>query len=785
MTERDFKVAKGLEVGGGNLTLESGFAKIDNVTIDGSSITTTGTNQTLTINPDGTGTVTFNINSNVFSLPTTSPSANQILKVNPSDTSALIWDNIAGAGLALDDITVGDATSDLHTTSGIVKIANNANQATAASASTYSMMLGQHDDDYHALLAGDKITIHGKGTLDINTADVGDAGNYEAPIAISGNQIEFRARKGHDGAAGTSMDFFAEASHGSDKAAGFTFRAAAAGGVGATSRTVFAVGSDTLSDTGLATDPTAGINQFYAYIGENTYNGDFFKVKARNTSGAGSWVDALSITTRAGKPTVAIDSNTLALTGDTTLTGTLNVSSNLTVTGDLTIAGSMTEVKATEVLIRDKALKLGIPNLVTADYRQGNAADDSSTSGTVVTIDSTGHGFTTGDYVYVTTENSSGKFADGIYDIVRIDDDTFTIAAQVAGTQAVVTGGLKHAATKANNIDAVNAGLYLYNARTVQDPEIAGGLRPEGVVQYGDFFKFTDNVDGSSGFGWALSGDLRIVGDYNANAELWMEDSTGTLASVLSYNTLGSTVTASSLTSVGTLTALQVDNINVNGNAITSTNTDGNITLTPNGAGLVNIAKDDLAIAGTAVTTTAAEINVLDGVTAGSVTADKALVVDNSKNLEDSSNHINNLLVENLTANTALDVGSYVMLADGHGVREKTLSSQTVADSGTLNIYTHAYSAARRTLKFIVEISDGTDFDIHEVLMTYKGASAPANTAAIFLTTYGQVSTGSALGTIDAIKDGTNIQLRLTNNTGAQKVYATKVMALGQIDQTT
>ena len=782
MTERDFKVAKGLQVGGGNLTLESGFAKIDNVTIDGSSITTTGTNQALTINPDGTGTVTFNINSNVFSLPTTSPSANQILKVNPSDTSALIWDNVAGAGLALDDITVGDATSDLHTTSGIVKIANNANQATAASASTYSMMLGQHDTSYHALLAGDKIKIHGKGEMHINTEDASSAGNYEDSIYVRGNYLSFQAKRGHDSAAGTSIEFLAEASHGTDKVAGFEFRATAAG---TNARTGFTIGANAFTDTAIPTDG-AGINQFSAFIGENSHVGDFFKVKARNTSGGGSWVDALSITTRAGKPTVAIDSNTLALTGDTTLTGTLSVSSNLTVTGDLTIAGSMTEVKATEVLIRDKALKLGIPNLVTADYRQGNSVGDSSTSGNVVTIDSTGHGFATNDYVYVTTENSSGKFNDGIHQITKDNNDRFTIVASVLGTQAVVTGGLKHAATKANNTDAVNAGLYLYNARTVQDPELPGsGLLDDGEVRFGDFFKFTDNVDGSSGFGWALSGDLRIVGDYNANAELWMEDSSGTLASVLTYNTLGSTVTGSSLTSVGTLTALQVDNINVNGNAITSTNTNGNITLTPNGAGVVNIAKDDFAIAGTAVTTTAAEINVLDGVTAGQVTADKALVVDASKNLTDSSNHINNLLVENIEVSTEIAAGTRVVLPDGHGIREKKLTSQTVADSGTLNIYTHVYSAARRTLKFIVEISDGTDFDIHEVLMTYKGASAPADTAAIFLTTYGQISTGSALGTIDAIKDGSNIQLRLTNNTGGQKVYATKVMALGQVDAST
>ena len=42
-------------------------------------------------------------------------------------------------------------------------------------------------------------------------------------------------------------------------------------------------------------------------------------------------------------------------------------------------------------------------------------------------------------------------------------------------------------------------------------------------------------------------------------------------------------------------TELQVDNINVNGNAITSTDTDGNIALTPNGTGEVDITKVDIA----------------------------------------------------------------------------------------------------------------------------------------------------------------------------------------------
>tara|TARA_Y100000004_G_scaffold194222_1_gene258315 strand:+ start:43 stop:1179 length:1137 start_codon:yes stop_codon:yes gene_type:complete len=42
------------------------------------------------------------------------------------------------------------------------------------------------------------------------------------------------------------------------------------------------------------------------------------------------------------------------------------------------------------------------------------------------------------------------------------------------------------------------------------------------------------------------------------------------------------------------VTEAQIDNININGNAITSSNTDGNIDLTPNGTGEVNITKVDI-----------------------------------------------------------------------------------------------------------------------------------------------------------------------------------------------
>jgi hypothetical protein len=67
------------------------------------------------------------------------------------------------------------------------------------------------------------------------------------------------------------------------------------------------------------------------------------------------------------------------------------------------------------------------------------------------------------------------------------------------------------------------------------------------------------------------------------------------------------------------LVALQVDNINLNGNTISSTNTNGDISLTPNGTGEVNITKVDIdggAIDGTTIGGTSAAAGTFTTVTA-------------------------------------------------------------------------------------------------------------------------------------------------------------------------
>ena len=84
-------------------------------------------------------------------------------------------------------------------------------------------------------------------------------------------------------------------------------------------------------------------------------------------------------------------------------------------------------------------------------------------------------------------------------------------------------------------------------------------------------------------------------------------------AKLIDTNGRDSIILSATSTAVNQFTAAN----SATGNDITlsATGSDTNVSmvLTPKGSGLVKVAKDDLAIGGTAVTTTAAELNVLDG----------------------------------------------------------------------------------------------------------------------------------------------------------------------------
>jgi hypothetical protein len=159
---------------------------------------------------------------------------------------------------------------------------------------------------------------------------------------------------------------------------------------------------------------------------------------------------------------------------------------------------------------------------------------------------------------------------------------------------------------------------------------------------------------------WTSSPTIGSTSWANANHAHAASNSGGTVAgSALSGSSLASGITSSSLTSVGTLTTLTVDNIIVNGTTIGHTSdtdlltfADGVLTV----AGEISVTTLD--IGGTNITSTAAELNLLDGSSANTVVNSKAVVYGGSGELAGTLSTAAQTNVTSLGTLTALTGGT-------------------------------------------------------------------------------------------------------------------------------
>ena len=103
------------------------------------------------------------------------------------------------------------------------------------------------------------------------------------------------------------------------------------------------------------------------------------------------------------------------------------------------------------------------------------------------------------------------------------------------------------------------------------------------------------NITPTAGSAIVLDGTINVdAGVVTGATSITSTAFVGTLTGNASTATTAGTVTTAAqpnITSLGTLTALQVDNVNINGNTIITTDTNGNLTLTPDGTGLTTTSK--------------------------------------------------------------------------------------------------------------------------------------------------------------------------------------------------
>ena len=247
-------------------------------------------------------------------------------------------------------------------------------------------------------------------------------------------------------------------------------------------------------------------------------------------------------------------------------TSETTINDNLTVTGDLTVNGATTTVDTTNLAVKDTLLGLN----------QG-ASSNSNDVGIIIERGSTGN-----DALFMWDE-SEDKFALGTTTSTasstgNLNMTTGTLVANIEGN---VTGDVSVTATNATHVTVAD------NESTNED----------------NLIPFIEDTSATGNVGLESDGDLT----YNP--------STGRLTATQLSGTI-QTAAQTNITSLGTLSALTVDNIAIDGTTIGHTSDTDLITLT---SGVVTVAGEvsmtTLDIGGTNVTSTAAELNILDGVT--------------------------------------------------------------------------------------------------------------------------------------------------------------------------
>ena len=306
---------------------------------------------------------------------------------------------------------------------------------------------------------------------------------------------------------------------------------------------------------------------------------------ADNTSflrGDGTWqtitTGVSSITGTANEITASSSTGAITLSLPSSLTAT-----NLTLTGNLTVEGTTTTIDTTNLAIKDKQIELAKGSTTNAGAEDGGlllkaltdkkftwvTVTDAWTSsvnlnvlsGKTYKIDGTdvlsgstlGSGITTSSLTTVGTITSgtwngsvigSSYGGAGTVSGVLKANGSGTVSAAVSGTDYLVPAGTYYIGTTSNAFNRGSAAQTL-----------------NGV-----------GIDGNAATATALGTARAINGvDFDGTAAITVTAAAGTL----SGNTLASGVTASSLTSVGTLGSLTVTNAitgSVTGNAGTVTN---------------------------------------------------------------------------------------------------------------------------------------------------------------------------------------------------------------------
>ena len=253
-----------------------------------------------------------------------------------------------------------------------------------------------------------------------------------------------------------------------------------------------------------------------------------------------------------------------------------------------------------------------------------------------------------------------------------------------------------------------------------------------------------------------------------------------------------------SQTDLNGITSLDVDNITIDGNTVSSTNSNGNIVLDPNGTGTVDVSGAKLTTVGTpSQSTDAATKGYVDGVING-LDVKNSVQFASTANVAGTYNNANGTITAGSNGALSMDggspsIGDRVLLKDQTSNVQNGIYTVTTAGSASAAyILTRANDADTAA-----EISGGSFFFVEQgsanadngYVTTHNGTPTLGSSAITFeqFSGAGQIGAGDALtksgNTLNVGVDDSSIEI----NSDALRVKAsgiTNAMLAGSIDLT-
>jgi hypothetical protein len=410
-------------------------------------------------------------------------------------------------------------------------------------------------------------------------------------------------------------------------------------------------------------------------------------------------------------------------------------------------------VTASTALLVDSNKKLN-ELLIDNIYIDGNAITSSNTNGNI-TITPNGNGAVVIDGLsHPAADGTAGHFLK-------------TNGSGVLGFSAVATSTLTGTITNDQLAGSIANGKLSNSAVTVTAGD---GLSGGGSVALGATVSLAVGVDDSS-----IETDsdaLRVKAGGITNTMLAGSIANGKLAN--DGITIGDTDTSlgGTITALSGLTTASIDNITLDGNSITTTNSNGDLNLTPNGTGTIVVPSDYTSRSGYTAQSLTPK-SYVDSVANG-LDVKASVRVATTANLVATYHNGNGTLTANANGAIAIDgvtltTNNRVLVKDQTTAAQNGFYKVTTTGGGSaayvLTRTPDADAASELNPGAFTFVEEGSANQDNGFVMSTNGAITLGSTVITFeqFSGAGQISAGAALvkngNTIDVQTDGTSIEI--------------------------